>query len=164
MSDIGTPRERLPGPEYVTNVTFDAPIDYVFRWCTDYTPNDPKLGGRTYARRVVERGPDRVVFEDLDELPKGWSWAHYTVTLFPPDHWHMDSIGSHRHAVGDYTLRSEPGDRTRFELRYRREPGLLPFERIPKAERDPDDLALWTRWKRALEREYRASRRGRARR
>ena len=32
-----------PGPEYRILVSFRAPIDFVFAWCTDYTPEDAAL-------------------------------------------------------------------------------------------------------------------------
>jgi hypothetical protein len=144
----------------VTRVVFDAPLPFVFRWCTDYSPIDPKLEGEAFTRRVIERGRRRVVFEDIQAMESGWSWARYTVTLLPPDRWHMDSVGNMRHVVGDYTLASTSDGRTRFELRYRREPGLVKFRRVPKKERGPEDLRIWRNFKRALERDYRASLRG----
>ena len=157
MSGGGEVRRSWPGPEYVTRVTFDAPLAHSFRWCTDYSAIDPQLEKEEYARRVLERGPRRVVYEDLASTKAGWSWARYVVTLQPPDRWHMESIGTARCAVGDYLLTPLSGDRTRFELRYRRKPGLLPFRRVPKKERDPQDLVTWLHFKRALEKDYRAS-------
>ena len=154
-------RRRLPGPEYVTRVTFDAPLPFVFRWCTDYGPSDPALANDRFVRRVIERRRRRVVFEDLEPLDPGWSWARYVVTLVPPDRWHMDSIGTHRHVVGDYSLSPIAEGRTRFELRYRREPGLLEFHKVTKTVRDPEDLRTWLHFKRGLEKEFRASRRDR---
>ncbi|HTT25438.1 MAG TPA: hypothetical protein VMH90_00550, partial [Thermoplasmata archaeon] len=71
--DGTTERRSLPGPEYVTRVTFHAPIRFCFRWCTDYRASDPQLEGGGYARRILERHRDRVVYEDLAKLPNGWS-------------------------------------------------------------------------------------------
>jgi hypothetical protein len=159
MTDTVHDRRKLPGPEYVTRVTFDAPLSFVFEWCTDYGSQDARLGGDSFQRRVLERGRGRVVFEDLEETETGWSWCRYVVTLQPPDAWHMDSVGTHRHAVGDYKLLPTADGRTRFELRYRREPGLLEFRRVPKKERDPEDRNTWRSFQRALEKDYRASRR-----
>lgn len=156
-------RRSLPGPEYVTQLTFDAPLDFCFRWCTDYSPLDARLEGEAYTRRVLERSPGRVVYEDLAPLGDGWSWARYEVTLRPPDRWHMESLGNQRHAIGDYRLSPRAGNRTAFELRYRRGPGLLPFRRVSKAERDPEDLVTWHRFRRALEKDFRAASRRRGR-
>jgi len=150
-------RTKVPGPEYVTRMTFEAPQEFCFDWCTDYSPKDAALEGEKYLRRVIERRRDRVVFEDLAEMPAGWSWARYEVTLNRPRGWHMESVGIQRTVVGDYTLTPVNERRTRFELRYRRRPGLLAFRRVPKSERDPQDARMWRKFKRALERDYRAS-------
>src|SRR5437763_12673992 len=45
-------RPSLPGPEYRIKVAFRVPMDYVFAWCTDYTPDDGRLEGEKYARRI----------------------------------------------------------------------------------------------------------------
>ena len=161
MVDTASARRKLPGPEYVTRVVFDAPLEFAFRWCTDYGPGDPGLEGGGYYRQVIERSRNRVIYEDLQPNRRGWEWARYEVTLLPPAGWDMDSIGTQRHAVGDYRLTRRPDGRTAFELRYRREPSLRPFRRVPKSERDPEDHATWRGFGRALERDYRASRRSR---
>src|SRR5438309_936549 len=46
-----------PGPEYRIRVSFRAPIDFVFAWCTDYTPGDAALEKETYQRKIIERTP-----------------------------------------------------------------------------------------------------------
>ena len=161
MRDTASARRRLPGPEYVTRITFHAPLAFVYRWCTDYGPSDPALAKDRFVRRVVERSRRRVVFEDLEELDDGWSWARYIVTLLPPDRWHMESLGTHRRVVGDYSLSTAPNGRTRFELRYRREPGLLDFRKVAKKVRDAEDRRTWMHFQRALERDFRAARRTR---
>src|SRR4029077_11206052 len=76
---------------------FRAPLPFVFRWCTDYTPDDPRLEKDEYTRRIVKRSTRKVVYEDLSDTPDGWMWSHQEVTLRPPNRWHADVTGSHRH-------------------------------------------------------------------
>src|SRR5881409_2969755 len=55
------------GPEFRISVSFGVPLDFAFAWCTDYTPEDASLEGESYQRKIIERTPRRVIFEDLEE-------------------------------------------------------------------------------------------------
>src|SRR6266550_3230412 len=79
-----------------------------FAWCTDYTPDDAKLEGESYQRKIIERSRRRVVFEDLEETKDGWVWGQDVVTLLPPDRWHMDGVGNRRDVTADYKLTKLP--------------------------------------------------------
>lgn len=156
-------RKKFPGPEYHVHVTFRAPLSFSYAWCTDFSPLDAKLEGEDYHRKVLRRSRRSVVYEDLEDAPGGWHWARYNVALGPPDRWHMESTGNHVQVVADYQLTALPRDRTRFDLRWRRRPGLLEFTRVPKGENERSTTVAWQRFARALERDHRKSRR-RARR
>src|SRR5437870_11934124 len=93
-----------PGPEYRVRVSFRAPIDFVFAWCTDYTPGDAALEKEAYERKIIERTSRSVVFEDLEEYKAGWDWSTAVVSLRPPNRWHMDGMGNNRVVVDDYVL------------------------------------------------------------
>jgi hypothetical protein len=146
----------------VVRVSFRAPRDFVYDWCTDYTPGDAKLEGETYDRRIISRKPRRVVYEDLYEGNDGWRWSRHEVTLRPPDRWHSESVGNYRHIKVDYRLRPLADGRTELELRARRGPSFMPFRPIPKREWEKEIAVAWRRFGRNLERDYRASK-GRAR-
>src|SRR5688572_1520356 len=60
-------RPNWVGPEYRIRVAFRVPLDFAFAWCTDYTPDDAKLEGESYRRKIIERTARRVVLEDLEE-------------------------------------------------------------------------------------------------
>src|SRR5438445_10793251 len=108
------------GPEYRIQVAFRVPLDFAFEWCTDYTPEDAKLDGDSYERKIVERTPRRVVFEDSEETKGGWIRSRDVVILRPPTRWHMDGIGNRRDVAAEYLLTSLPDGRTRLELPWRR--------------------------------------------
>ena len=154
-------RTRLPGPTYSIDVVFAAPLDYSYRWCTDYAPGDARLEGERYARKILSRSSRRVVYEDLEETTEGYQWAHAEVTLQPPNRWHVESTGSHRSIRGDYLLRALGAERTLFRLRWRRRPTPLSKVKMTKAEREASTRGMWKRFKAALERDYRQSRRAR---
>ena len=48
--------KRWPGPRYEVRAKFHAPLDFVYRWCTDYTPDDGPFEEESYQRRTPD-GP-----------------------------------------------------------------------------------------------------------
>jgi hypothetical protein len=158
MTTKRTPTKWV-GPEYHIRVTFRAPIDYVFAWCTDYTPKDAQLEGESYTRKVIERTKDQVIFEDLEETRTGWDWGRDVVTLRPPNRWHMEGVGKHRDVEADYRLKTLPEGRTELDLRWRRRPIGPEAAKLTKAQREASSLRAWKKFGAALERDYLAGRR-----
>ena len=148
---------------YRYRTTFDAPVPFVFRWCTDYQPSDPKLEGEAYQRRVLERTSRRVVYEDLEKLPNGWFWTRHVVTLEPPDHWRSISVGNYRNFVLDYRLRKTPGGGTELRFTGRRQPAILATKNPSVRAFGRSMESSWKRFRQQLEREFHASRRGKRR-
>ncbi|MGI0148359.1 MAG: hypothetical protein ACREDF_02345 [Thermoplasmata archaeon] len=151
------------GPEYRIRVSFRAPLDFAFAWCTDYTPEDAGLEGEKYERKIIERTPRRVIFEDLEESKAGWDWSRDVVVLRPPNRWHMEGVGNKRDAKADYVLTSLRDGRTRLDLRWRRKPKVAEAVRLTKAEREASNARAWKRFGAAMERDYRRTRRARGR-
>ncbi len=149
------------GPEYRIRVSFGVPLDFAFAWCTDYAPEDASLEGESYQRKIIERTPHRVIFEDLEETADGWDWGRDVVTLLPPNRWHMDGVGNRRDVTADYVLSPLPDRRTRFDLRWRRQPKVPDAKKLTKAEREASTLRAWKLFAAAMERDYRRSRRSR---
>lgn len=158
MTKQGSGQGRL-GPEYRIRVSFRVPLDFAFAWCTDYTPEDAKLEGESYQRKIIERTPRRVIFEDLEETKDGWDWSRDVVALRPPNRWHMDGVGNRRDVTADYVLSSLPDGRTRLDLRWRRSPKDARAAKLTKAEREAATLRAWKRFGVAMERDYRRARR-----
>jgi len=152
-------RAKWVGPEYAIRVSFQVPLDFAFAWCTDYTPEDAKLEGDSYERKIVERTPRRVVLEDLYDTKAGWIWSREVVTLQPPNRWHMDGVGNRRDVTADYVLSPLPDGRTRFDLRWSRHPKVPDAKKLTKAEREASAMRGWKRFAVAMERDYRHSRR-----
>ena len=143
------------GPECRISVSFRVPLDFAFAWCTDYTPQDASLEGESYRRKIIERTPRRVIFEDLEESDTGWEWSREIVTLQPPNRWHMDGIGNYRDVTADYVLSPLPDGRTRLDLRWRRRPKTPEAKKKTKAEREASAIRAWKRFGAAMERDHR---------
>lgn len=145
------------GPEYRINVSFRVPLDFAFAWCTDFSPEDAKLEGEAYQRKVIERSARRVVFEDLEETDGGWVWSRDIVILRPPNRWHMDGHGNRRDVTADYVLSAIPDGRTRLDLGWSRRSKDPAAPKLTKAQREASTLRAWKRFGAAMEREYRRS-------
>ncbi len=154
-------RPRWEGPYWI-DVSFRVPLDFAFAWCTDYTPQDASLEGEAYERKIIERSPRRVIFEDLEETKDGWAWSRDVVALHPPNRWHMDGVGNRRDVTADYLLSSLPDGRTQLDLRWRRRPKGPDAAKLTTAQREADTLRAWKRFGVAMERDHRLSRRHRA--
>jgi len=134
---------------------FKAPLSFVFSWCTDFSTSDPKLEKEKYARRIIEKTRSRIVFEDLQDMKDGWSWQRATVTLIPPDRWHMDNIGNRRDVTADYVLSRLPRDQTELDLRWKVRPKTAAVAKITKNERERSVEDMWRKFAEVLERDYR---------
>jgi hypothetical protein len=144
-----------PGPTYQVRAEFRAPLDFVYRWCTDYTPQDAKYESETYERRILRRSLREIIYEDLEETKGGWLWARHVVRLMPPNRWHSDSIGSHRTISLDYRLSRLPGGRTQLILTARRRPTGVGGKNPSKSQWEQSVRLSWVRFGRALERDFR---------
>ena len=144
-----------PGPRYEVRTTFRAPLDFVFRWCTDYTPTDARLSREKYERRILRRSPREVVLEDLYDTAHGWIWIRRVVALRAPNHWHADSVGSDRALSVDYRLSRLPGDRTQLIIRARRRPYGIGTKNPSKASWERRVAGNWVKFGRAMEEEFR---------
>ncbi len=150
-----------PPPVYRYRGEFDVPLEFAFRWCTDYRPDDARRAGGRFDRRVLHRSRSEVLFEDLWWQRDGWRWRRTRVALRAPDAWHAESIGNYRDASIDY--RPEPlGEaRCRLEIVLRRRPRLGYGPQVPKSEFERELRTMWARFGRSMSRDYRVQR-GRA--
>ena len=132
----------------------DAPLDFVYRWCTDYREDDYRITRSKSRRRILERTRRRVVYTTRE---KGKSVGSASiVTLHPSDAWHVNSIGDDRDIVGDYRLTKLAGGRTRLGIVFKVE------RKSPRAPSKSQFLkhinGIWDRYIARLEKDYRRHR------
>lgn len=149
---------KWPAPKYEARVIFDAPLKFVFEWCTDYSTQDAKLEGGKYSRRILSRTPREVIYEDLEDSKGGWFWSRHVVRLSPPKRWHSDSIGSHRAYSLDYRLSKLSGGRTQLVLKGRRRPSEIGGKNPKAAPWARSVEKDWGHFRKALERDFKKSR------
>ena len=151
-----------PPPIYRVRQEFDAPLGFVYRWCTDYRRDDAARAGEHYERRILARTAREVIYEDLWSEKDGWRWRRYRVALSPPARWHADSVGNVRDASIDYRLTELPDGRTALDLELRRRPVSERFPQPSRRAMEAELRSLWGNYAAALEKEFRGRRRRRA--
>lgn len=89
--------------------SLDAALDDAFAWLTDYRDDD---ADRTDAiiedRRVIERGPERILLEGKLETLGRRIDGTAEVTLNPPDAWTAKLYDTKNRPSGVYEYRLEP--------------------------------------------------------
>lgn len=132
--------------------TIDAPLDFVFRWCTDYREDDYRITRARSRRRILEKTKQRVIYTTKEKGAKPTGSASI-VTLRPPSAWHVDLIGDSRDIVGDYHLTKLADGRTRLNIvfRVKRKTSAAPSK--SKFLRHLNEI--WDKYVATLEKEYR---------
>jgi len=151
---------RGKASRYTIRVQFKAPMSFVYRWCTDYSAEDPRLEKEHFTRRVLRRTHREVVYEDLyDNDREGWTWSRSVVTLHPPNRWRARAVGNYREWTLDYRLRKLSEDRTELVWTGVRRPVLLGDRNPTQAAMAREMRTMWTNFRRSLERDWRRRRR-----
>jgi len=136
----------------------NAPLRYVYDWCTDYRADDWRLQSEDRVKpkfRVLRISPHRVV-----RIRLGPSGSHDpliavdVVRLDPPADWHTDQIDERDRMALDYHLVRLGPRKTRLEL-YVTERWVTPdFPTRRELRRRVSET--WDRFSAALEERYRS--------
>ena len=135
----------------------NAPLRYVYDWCTDYRADDGRLqreGRIKPAFRVLRISPHRVVRVRL--APNGTHDPYIAVDvvrLDPPADWHTDQIDERDRMALDYHLVRLAPKKTRLEL-YVTERWVTRDYPTPRELRQQVSRT-WDRFVAALEERYR---------
>lgn len=137
--------------------TVDAPVRYVYDWCTDYRSDDGRLSKSKTRFRFVRVSPRRLVrVRFANTGAKDPKVAIELIRLVPPNAWHKDTIDEIDLDSIDYKLTALGPKKTRVKL--------VIVERwlVPKFPRKPVWLRsssnYWDKLVLALEERYRSGR------
>ena len=130
----------------------NAPIRFVYAWCTDYRASDPKITGSKSKRKILMKTKDRVVYAATYRSHGTLMGGVNVVTLHPPNAWHLDFIGDEDDETGDYILTSRGRNKTRLDMvfteRYK-------IRNSPSRVQDVKSVhEVWDKYVAALERDY----------
>lgn len=138
--------------------TFRVPLEFAYRWCTDYTTEDGKLSGDGNLRKILRKSSRTIVYEDLYDNPEGWFWSRQTVKLHPPNRWTARAEGNYRTWDLVYTLRRLDDSTTKFRFWGRRRPSGLGRRNPSQKDLRQELHKMWSNFARAMEADYRRHR------
>jgi len=124
----------------------------VYRWCTDYRENDPRITGSKSTRKMLLKTKHRVVYVTRYRSNGESKSAVDVVTLHPPKGWHLDFVGDEDDETGDYVLSSLGPKKTRLDMTFT---GRYKIRAAPSKAMDEKQVAeMWDKYAAALERDY----------
>ena len=130
----------------------EAPLQFVYKWCTDYPQSDPRIIGSENRRKILFKGKNRVVYVSLYVRRGEQRNAVNVVTLHPPKAWHLDFIGDDDDEVGDYHLTRVGPKRTRLDMKFTESYKM--HDPPTKAADIKGTSEVWDKYVAALERDY----------
>ena len=132
--------------------TLNAPLKFVFGWCTDYQDTDPNLTGSKTKRKILLKNDEWAIYTETYLREGKQLTAIDVVRLLPPKAWHLDFIGDEDDETGDYALTSLGPKKTRLDMTFTEHYKTKDFP--GKEEYAEQVSALWDKYKTALEADY----------
>jgi hypothetical protein len=134
--------------------TINAPIKFVYDWCTDYREDDSQLTGSTRKRIIFEKTKKRAVYAQLYDGRNGkQTVAVDFVTLNPSKKsWHLEFFGEEDYETGDYKLTSLGKSKTKLAMVFREKWKIPNPPSIAEQIRHTDEV--WDKYISALEADY----------
>jgi hypothetical protein len=148
--------EFLASSIQVTRVEkkINAPLKFVYDWCTDYQETDHEITGSIRRRSVVERTSRRVIYVYYwnDEAGK-LQMAVNIVALKPPSSWHLDFFGKEQTETGEYKLTRISKNETKLQMVFKHK--WKEGQKIPSVAEQEERLGkMWDKYVTALESDY----------
>jgi len=138
---------------YHVSKTFNAPLGFVYKWCTDFQEDDLKMVRSNVKRKIIERTKLHVAWRIA---PAGGSRGHpgiRSVWLRPPNKWRLDTSGD-KHLTGDYTLTRLGKKKSRLDMKFT-ETSVDRNRLEPKTTWEAETMEEWDAYGRYLEKDYR---------
>jgi hypothetical protein len=133
--------------------TINAPIKYVFDWCTDYSETDPQLTGSSRQRIIIDKDKKRAVYVSLSNEDGQTHVSVYVVKLKPSRSWHLDMYNPSRNEIAEYTLKALSRDKTQLKIVFENS-----WKKLDEAESDEEQgrrlNKIWDMYVSALETDY----------
>jgi hypothetical protein len=134
--------------------TINAPLRYVYDWCTDYRDDDPQIIDSKRQKKMLEKTKKRAIYVEIYDGADGkQKVAVNIVILKPPNSWHLDFYGEEDYEEGEYKLKSLGRGKTRLDMIFKEswkiaDPPSLD-EQVEQASK------IWDKYVTALENDYR---------
>jgi hypothetical protein len=137
---------------YRITKTINAPLKFVFNWCTDYREDDNELTGSKAQFKILQKTGRRVVYLRIFDRDGKTSIAVKMVTLRPPKAWSLDQVGEDEDVIGVYRLTRAGPEKTRLDMKFteKYKIGDTPTKEQDRKQTDQ----MWDKYVTALEKDY----------
>jgi hypothetical protein len=134
--------------------TVNAPLSFVYAWCTDFSADDPSITGSKSQRMILSKTKRRVIYAQIyDGMDGKKKVAVNIVALTPPNSWHLDYFGEEDDETADYRLRSLGKDSTKLDMVFREK--WKEIAKVPTLEEQSKQTnKVWDLYVAALEKDY----------
>ncbi|HZW55250.1 MAG TPA: hypothetical protein VFF30_03090 [Nitrososphaerales archaeon] len=136
----------------------NAPLNYVYNWCTDFSEDDPKITGSRSQRKILQKTSKQVVYAQLYEGADGKPKVAVDIVTLNPSKktWHLDYFGEEDDETGDYKLTSVGKNKTKLDMVFKER--WKNISTVPTKEEQVEQTSrIWDKYIAALEREYNSS-------
>jgi hypothetical protein len=132
--------------------TINAPLKFVYNWCTDYREDDNELTGSKAQFKILQKTSRRVIYLRTLERDGKTLTAVKMVTLQPPKAWYLDQVGEDEDAIGIYKLTRAGAERTKLNMKFTEK---YKVSDVPTKEQDRRQTdQMWDKYVAALEKDY----------
>jgi hypothetical protein len=141
-------------PSYTIHVSkiINAPLRFVFNWCTDFSEDDNKITGSKTRRIILQKTKQRAVYISAYRSSGRSRYGVNIVTLRPPRAWHLDYAGQEDDEIGDYRLTRLGPRRTRLDMTFRERYKIT--DAPTREENMKGTSEMWDLYVAVLERDY----------
>ena len=130
----------------------NAPLKFVFSWCTDYREDDNELTGSKAQLKILQKTSRRVIYLRTSEREEKTLITVKMVTLLPPKAWYLDQVGEDEEVIGVYRLTRAGPEKTRLDMKFTEK---YKIGDPPTKEQDRDQTdQMWDKYVAALEKDY----------
>jgi hypothetical protein len=143
----------LHGHTFHVSKFINAPLPFVYRWCTDFREDDNKITGSKSQRRMLQKTRNRVVYLSIYRSHGKTNFGVNIVLLKPPRAWHLDFVGEEEFESGDYRLTELGARKTRLDMTFNEQYKIR--NHPSQAEDTKHTNEIWDKYIAALERDYR---------
>jgi len=143
---------------YRASKKIEAPLSFVYDWCTDFQEDDPKITGSKSGRKILEKSEKRVIYT-VSLVENGKDEGHVSiVSLKPPNSWHLDTAGNEMEKeVGDYKLSKLGKNKTRLDMVFTLDYSKA-VKKVPTSKELADDLSnFWDKLIDGLMKDYKTA-------
>jgi len=137
---------------YSVTKMINAPLKFVYDWCTDYREDDNLITGSAAGIKILQKTNRRVIYLRTYQRNATTIIAVKMVTLRPPNAWNLDQVGEDEDATGTYKLTPLGSERTRLDMTFTEK---YKISEVPTKEEDRKGTEqMWQKYVTAIEKDY----------